>query len=82
VRPARLALLDDGDGHLPERLGELRVLGEERHEAVRAREPGRPAADDDHADLDALVLRIGRRDDELVGRAEPRRVRRRDDGHY
>ena len=74
MRARDLALLDDGDRHLAELLGQLRVVLEQLQEPDRTREPGLPAADDRDADLDPLVLRIGRRPDELVRRVDRRRV--------
>ena len=86
MRPARLALLDERDRHLAERLGQIGLLGEAHHEAVGAGQPRRATADDDDADLDALVLRVGRRGDELRRRADGRRVVAGDDAvaarHY
>ena len=85
MRPARLALLDERHRHLAERLGEIGLLGEPHHQAVGAGQPRRAAADDDDADLDALVLRVRRRADELRRRADGRRVVAGDDAaarHY
>ncbi len=73
VRAGLLALLDDRDRHVAEPLGGLGRLLEQLAEPDRAREAGRAAADDQHADLDPLVGRVGRRGDRL-GRRERRRV--------
>ncbi len=81
MRAGLLALLDDGDRHLAEPLGDLGMLLEQLAETDRAREPGRPGADDEHADLDPLVDGIGRLADELA-RAERRRVVGRARRHY
>ena len=72
VGAGRAALLEHRDRHLAEPLGDVRVLLEQLPEADRAGEPGRPGADDQHADLDPLVRRVGRRRDHL-GRRERRR---------
>ena len=65
MRSGRLALLDHRDRHLAELLGELRLVLEQLHQPDRAGEARGAAADDRDADLDALVLGIGRRTDEL-----------------
>ena len=65
MRPGGLPLLDDGDGYLTEPLGRLGRLLEQLSQPDRAREPGRPGADDQDADLDPLGRRIGRRGDHL-----------------
>ena len=57
------ALLDHRDRHFAELLGQLRLVLEQLHQLVGAGEAGRAAADDRDADLDALVLGIGRRAD-------------------
>ena len=80
VRAGLLALFDDGDGHVPETLCDLGVLLEQLAETDRAGEPSRSGTDDEHADLDPLVDRIGRLRDELP-RRERRRVVGRADGH-
>src|SRR5262249_18337276 len=49
---------------------------EQLAEADRAREPGRACADDEHADLDALVDRVGRLGDEVLGGERRRKVGR------
>ena len=72
VSAADLALLDDRDRDLTELLGQLRLVLEQLHELVGACEAGGPAAHDRHADLEALVLGIGRRTD-VVGGLERRR---------
>ena len=63
VRPRLLALLQHGDGNVAEPLRELRRAFEQLPEPDRAREPRRPGADDQDADLD---LRLAGRGDELV----------------
>ena len=71
VRARLLALLEHRDRHLAEPLAHVRVLLEQLAEPDRAREPARPGADDQDADLDPLVGRVGRR------RRSPRRRERR-----
>ena len=56
---------------------QLRLVLEQLRQADRAGEPGGAAADDRDADLDALVLGIGRRADELLGGVDGRRELRR-----
>ena len=73
VRARALALLDERHRHLAERLHQRLVLGEQLRQPDRAGEAGRAAADDHDADLDALVLGIGRRADELLGGVDRRR---------
>ena len=58
VPAARLGLLDDGDRHLAELLHQLRVIAEELEQAVGRGQTGGAPADDGHADLDQLVLRV------------------------
>ena len=70
VRARLLALLQDRHRDVAEPLGQLRLPLQQLPEADRAREPRRPRADDQHADLD---LGLARRRDELV-RGEGRRV--------
>ena len=65
MRAGDLALLDHRHRHLAELLGQLGLVLEQLHQLDRAGEPGRAAADDRDADLDPLVLGIGRRADEL-----------------
>ena len=65
VRACLLPLLDHGDRHLAEALGDPGRVLQELPEPDRAREPGRARADDHDPDLDPLVLRIGRRRDRL-----------------
>ena len=67
MRPGLLALLDDRERHVAEPLGDVGVLLEQLPEADRAGEAGGPGAHHEHADLDALVERVGRLDDEPVG---------------
>jgi hypothetical protein len=74
VPAARLGLLDDRYGDLPERLHQLRVVPEELEQAVRRGQAGGAAADDRHADLDDLVLRVDLALDELAARVDRRRV--------
>ena len=45
MRPADLALLDDGHGHLAEALHELGLVGQELEQTVRAGEAGRSTAE-------------------------------------
>ena len=75
MRAGLLALVDERDRHLAEPLGRRRVLLEQLAEPDRAREPRRAAADDQDADLDALVGRVGRRGDHLGARERRRIVR-------
>ena len=62
-----LALLGDRDRHLAELLGELRVVAEQLAEAHGRGQPRGAGADDQHPDVDALVLRRLRRDDVVGG---------------
>ena len=73
MRARLLALVDEGDRDLAEPFRRRRVLLEQLAEADRARETCRPASDDEDADLDALVGRVGRRRDHF-GARERRRV--------
>ena len=73
MRAGLLALLHERDRHVAEPLGHVGMLLEQLAEPDRAGETGRAAADDQDADLDPLVHRIGRLADELA-RAERRRV--------
>ena len=78
MRAGLLALLDArATGTSPSRSATLGMLLEQLAEADRAREPGGPGADDQHADLDALVGRVGRLADELAARERRRVVGRR-----
>ena len=79
MRAADLALLDDGDRHLAEALDQLGLVLQQLHEADRAGQPGRAAADDRHADVDALVLVVERALDELLARVDGRRELARSD---
>ena len=72
VRSGLLALLEHRDGHLAELLPHVRVLLEQLSEPDGAREPARPAADDQDPDVDPLVRCVRRRADRL-GVAERRR---------
>ena len=78
VRAGLLALLEHGDRHLAEALCQLRMLLEQLSEPDRAREAAGAAPDDQHADLDPLVHRIGRRADDLGGGERRREVGRPD----
>ncbi len=80
MRARLLALLDDGDRNVAEPLRDLGVLLEELAEADRAGEARGAGADDEDADLDALVDRVGGLGDELA-RSERRRIVRRARGH-
>ena len=73
--PGCLPLSTSAIGHLAETLGHGRVLLEQLAEPDRARETGRAAADDQDADLDPLVGRVGRRRDDLFARERRRIVR-------
>src|SRR5262245_49113655 len=73
VRAGGLALLDQRDRNVAQPLGGLGGVLQQLPEPDRARQPGGAAADDQDADLDALVGRIGRRRDRF-GRRERRRV--------
>ena len=64
--PACLPFSTTASGHVAQSLGDLGVLLEQLPEADRAREPRGPGADHEHADLDALVDRIGRFADEPI----------------
>ena len=72
VRPRLLPLLEHGNGDFAQPLADLRRLLEQPAESDRAGEPCRTGADDQHADLDALVVGIARRGDEVL-RTERRR---------
>ena len=56
MRAGHLALVEHRDRHLAELLGRGRVVRQELAEADRAGEPGGAAADEEDADVDALVL--------------------------
>ncbi len=73
MRAGDAALLDHRDGDLPQRLHQRGIVLEQLEQADGARHPGLAAADDRHADLDALVLGVGRRADELRRRVDRRR---------
>ncbi len=81
MRAGDAALLDHRDRHLAERLGQLRVVLEQLQQADRAGHARLAAADDRDADLDPLVLGIGRRADELRRRVDRRRELDRCDRH-
>ena len=57
------------------------VLGQQLGQTDGAREAGGAAAHDHHADLDALVLGVGGRADELPGGVDGRRELDRRGGH-
>ena len=67
------ALLDHRHRHLAERLGQLGIVLEQLQEPDRAGQAGLSPADDRHADLDPLVLRVRRRAEELRRRVHRRR---------
>ena len=60
MRAGLLALVDEGDRNLAEPLGRRRILLEQLTEADRAGETRGAATDDQDADVDPLVGRIGR----------------------
>ena len=72
VGAGHLALLDHRDRDFTELLGQLRLVLEQLHDLVGAGEPGRAASHNRDADLNSLVLGVGRRADH-VGRVERRR---------
>src|SRR5205814_3554238 len=80
VRPGLLTLLDHGDRHVAEPLGDRGRALEQLAEPDRAGEAGRPGADDADADLDPLVDGIAGLGDRLRGR-ERRGVVGRLDAH-
>ena len=80
VRPDLLALLEHRERHLAEPLAERRLRLEQLSEPDRAREAGRSRADDQDADVDALVRRIARLRDDLAP-GERRRIVRGLDAH-
>jgi len=55
MRSGDFALLDHRDRDFAQLLGQLRLVLEQLHEAVCACQPGGPAADNRHSDLDSLV---------------------------
>ena len=63
--PQTLPFSITATGHLAELLHQLGLVGEQVEEPVRAGEARRPAADDRDADLDPLVLGVGRLDDQV-----------------
>src|SRR5262249_24124526 len=84
VRARLLALLEQRGGNFPHALRRLRIALEELAETNRAREPCGAGADDEGADFDPTVDRVGRRRDEVRGverrrevggTAHPRRAR-------
>ena len=74
MRARLLALLEQRDGNFAQALGGLRVALEQLAEPDRAREPRGAGADDEDADLDPLVGRVGRRRDEVRGVERRREV--------
>ena len=80
MRADLLPLLEHGERHLAEPLADLRLLLEQLPETDRAREAGGPCADDQDADVDPLVGRIGRLRDHLAP-GERRRIVRGLDAH-
>ena len=76
MRARLLALLDDRERYVAEALGGLGVLLEELAEPDGAGEPGRSGPDDEDADLDPLVGRVGRLGDELARPERRRKVGR------
>src|SRR5579885_2377353 len=76
MRARLLALLEQGDRNVAEPLRRLRVVLEQLTEPDRARETSGAGADYEHADLDALVDRVGRRRHEIRGVERRREVRR------
>jgi hypothetical protein len=76
MRAGLLALLDERDRNVAEPFRDVGVLLEQLPEPDRAGEPRRAGADDQNADLDALVERIGGLGDELARRERRRVVRR------
>src|SRR3954467_6441931 len=76
MRARLLALLEDGDRNLAEAVANLRRTLEQLAQTNRACQPRRACADDEHADLDALVFRICDSGD-VIARREGRRVVRR-----
>ncbi len=81
VRPGALALLHERHRNLAERLHERLVLRQQLGQTDGAREARGAAAHDHHADLDALVLGVGGRSDELPGGVDGRRELDRRGGH-
>ena len=74
MRADLLALLQHGHRNLAEPLADLRRILQQLAEPNRTREPRRAGADDQDADLDALVLRVARRDDIVRGSKRRRKV--------
>src|SRR6185312_10772665 len=80
MRTWRLPFLEHRDRHLTEPLGRRRIFLDQLPEPDRRGETGRPRADDQEPDIDALVDRVcGRRD--RVGRRPRRRKLRRANAH-
>jgi hypothetical protein len=81
VRPGTLALLDQRNRHLAERLGERRLVLEKLGQPDGAGQARGPAADDHDTDLDPLLFRIDRHPDELGSRVDGRWKFNRSSGH-
>ena len=75
MRAGLLALVDERDRNLTEALGRRGIVLEELAEPDGAGEARWAATDDQHADVDPLVGRVGRRRDHLVARERRRVVR-------
>src|SRR5437899_936714 len=76
MRAGLLALLEHRDRHLAEPLRQLRLLFDQLAEPDRTSEAGRACADDEDADLDPLVRRVGRLGDVVARRERRRKVAR------
>src|SRR4051794_21769003 len=76
MRAGLLALLDHGERNIAEPRSNVRMFLEQLPETNRARESRGAGADDQHAHLDPLVLRIGRLRDVLLIGGRRRKVRR------
>ena len=75
MRAGLLALLEHRDRHVAEPSPQLGRLLEQLAEADRARETSGAGADDQDADVDPLVARVGRNSDRFVNRERSRVVR-------
>src|SRR4051812_30753288 len=76
MRAGRLALLEHRDRHLAEPLRRRRVLFHQLPEPDRGRKSRGPGTDDQKADFDALVDRVGRRRDRFRRRPRGRIIAR------
>src|SRR3954468_5506716 len=76
MRAGLLALLEHRDRHLAEPLRQLRLLFDQLAQPNRTGKAGRAGTDDENADLDPLVLRIGRLGDVIARRERRRKVTR------